>query len=164
MKFVKLLLGAFLMAPMIAMAQNYAVLDIEGAISASKQAKAVKEQLQLQQAGQRHQLMALAEEGNGLNKKLEKEADFLSEGERKALLLQVQKKFQQFQELKLQLQQETQKQEKAFLQQLRPKVEEILKVIVEKNKIDLIFNKRALVYTAPLYDLTAQVVEELNKQ
>ncbi|MEH6626302.1 MAG: OmpH family outer membrane protein [Motiliproteus sp.] len=164
MKSLKLLLTLVLMLPMVATAENIAVLDVEGAIRSSKQVQVLRAQLTEQFAGDQKRLKSLADEGNTLKQKMEKEGDFLSEDERKTLVLQIQQKFQAFQQLKGDLQKESQKQERAFLEQLRPKVEEILKVIVEKNKIDLIFNKRALVYTQPQMDLTAQVIEELNKQ
>ncbi len=163
MKSLKLLLALVLTVPMLANAANIAVLDVEGAIRASKQAQDLRAQLSEQFAGEQERLKGLAEEGNALKQKLEKEGDFLSEDERKTMVQQVQQKFQAFQQLKASMQQKTQQQERAFLEQLRPKVEEILKVIVEKNGIDLIFNKRALVYTQPQMDLTAQVIEELNK-
>ncbi len=163
MKSWKLLLALVLTVPMLANAANIAVLDVEGAIRASKQAQDLRAQLSEQFAGEQERLKGLAEEGNALKQKLEKEGDFLSEDERKTMVQQVQQKFQAFQQLKASMQQKTQQQERAFLEQLRPKVEEILKVIVEKNGIDLIFNKRALVYTQPQMDLTAQVIEELNK-
>lgn len=163
MKSLKLLLALVMTVPMLANAANVAVLDVEGAIRASKQVKELRAQLTEQFAGEQERLKGLADAGNALKQKLEKEGDFLSEDERKTLVQQIQQKFQAFQQLKASLQQESQKQERAFLEQLRPRVEEILKVLVEKNDIELIFNKRALVYTTPQMDLTAQVIEELNK-
>ena len=166
MKLLKSLLVVCFMLPALVMAASgkMAVLDVEGAIRASKQVKELRAQLQGQFAAEQQRLKLLAEEGNALKEKMQKESDFLSEDERKSLLIEVQQKFQAFQQLKKNLQQQAQQQEQAFLKQLRPKVEEILKVLVEKHDIELIFNKRALVYTKPKLDLTAQVIEELNKQ
>ncbi len=166
MKWLKALLMVLAVTPAMAIAAEgkFAVLDVEGAIRASKQVNELRSQLQAQFADEQERLKTLAAEGNALKERAQKEADFLSEDERKALVLEIQQKFQAFQQLKNSVAQQMKEQEQLFLQQLRPKVEEILKVLVEKNEIDLIFNKRALVYTRPMLDVTPQVVEELNKQ
>ncbi len=165
MRWFKVLVLALGLLPATLMAAGkVAVLDVEGAIRASKQVKELQAQLAEQFAGDRQRLQSLADEGNALKEKLEKEGDFLSADERKALVVQVQQKFKAFQQLKKGLQKQTQEQERVFLNQLRPKVEEILKELVEKHDFELIFNKRALVYSKPAVDITSQVVEALNKQ
>ncbi len=165
MTWFKTAVAMILLLPALAQAEiKIAVLDVEGAILNSKQLQDARQQMESQFSDRRQQLEQLAEEGNQLKAKVEKEGDFLSADERKQLLLEIQSKFKQFQQMKQQLNQQVQQQEQQFLQQMRPQVLEILQTLVEKNDIDMIFNKRALVYGNPAMDLTAEVLEELNKQ
>lgn len=166
MRLVKrFLLLASLCLPLSVFAADYkiAVVDIEAAISSSKQFQQWKSQLEGKYSKERDQLQSLATEGNQLKEKLQKEGDFLGEEQKKALVVQVQQKFQAFQQLKGALGQEMKNQEQQFLQQLRPKVEGIIKEMVDEQDIDLLLHRRALVYANPDVDLTMDVIAEINK-
>lgn len=161
---IKHALLAVCLLPVVAWGETVAVLDIESAIRASKPAAAFRAQVQQDFTAEQAQLRQLSEQGNALKEKLEKEADFLSQDERERLMGQVQAKYQEFQVLGNRLKQQTQQREQAFLEQLRPQVEDILQGLVVEREIDLIFNKNAVVFVKPDLDLTAQVIEKLNQQ
>ncbi len=164
MKAIKIALIGLLLLPALVLAEGrIAVLDMEAALGASKQAQALREKLQLEFSAEEAELRQLSEEGNALKAKMEKEASFMSDDDRQAMMAQIQQKYNQFQALGNRIKQETQTRERDFLQQLRPEVEKILKAMVDAEKIELILNKKGVVYAQPATDLTPRVVEELNK-
>ena len=164
MKLIKFaLLG--LLLPTLALAETrVAIVDMEGIIRASNQANTLREQLRQELAPDEVSLRKLSEEGNALKDKLAKEGDFLSGADRDALLEQVKGKYEEFQQLNNRLKQTMQERERAFLDQLRPQVETILQQLVEEEKIDVILNRRNLIYANPDLDLSAKVLDLLNKQ
>ncbi|MEH6824848.1 MAG: OmpH family outer membrane protein [Motiliproteus sp.] len=164
MKAIKVALIGLLLLPALALAEGrIGVLDMEGALAASKQAQTLREKLQQEFSAEEAELRKISEEGSALKTKLQNEGSFMSDDERQQLTALVQKKYQQFQTLGNQLKQETQGRERAFLQQLRPQLEVILKAIVEADELDIIVNKKGVVYVKPSMDLTQRVVDELNK-
>ncbi len=164
MNAIKVALIGLLLLPALVLAEGrIGVLDMEGALAASKQAQTLREKLQKEFSAEEAELRQLSEEGSALKTKLENEGSFMSDDERQKLTALVQQKYQQFQRLGNRLKQETQGRERAFLQQLRPQLEVILQAIVEADKLDLIVNKKGVVYVQPNLDLTQRVVDELNK-
>lgn len=164
MKAFKIALIGLLLLPTLVLAEGrVAVLDMEAALGASKQAQVLRQKLQLEFSAEEAELRQLSEEGNALKAKMEKESSFMSDEDRQAMMAQVQQKYQQFQALGNRIKQETQARERDFLQQLRPEVEKILKTMVESGQIDIIVNKQSVIYANPDSDLTPRVVEELNK-
>ncbi|MEH6652160.1 MAG: OmpH family outer membrane protein [Motiliproteus sp.] len=164
MKAIKLALIGLLLLPALVLAEGkIAVLDMEAALASSKQAAALREKIQLEFSAEEAELRQLSDQGNAMKAKLEKEASFIGEDERKQMMADIQTKYQEFQSLGKRIKQEAQSREREFLQQLRPEVETILKRLVEEQKIDIIINKKGVVYAQPAADLTPRVVEELNK-
>ncbi|WP_421866843.1 OmpH family outer membrane protein [Motiliproteus sp.] len=164
MKALKTVLLAVLLMPGFALAETkIAVLDMEAAISATKQAGVLREKMKQEFSAEEDQLRQLSEEGNALKAKLKKESSFLSDADRRQLLAQIQKKFQEFQTLGNQLKQQRLGREQAFLTEMRPQIETILKELVQTQEIDIILNRKGAVYVDPKLDLTPVVAEELNK-
>jgi len=164
MKALKIALISVLLLPALAFAEGRtAVLDMEAALAASKQAQVLREKLQQEFVAEEAELRKLSEEGNALKTKLENEGSFMSDDERQKLTALVQQKYQQFQGLGNRMKQETQGREREFLQQLRPQIEVILQAIVDSENLDLILSKKGVVYAKPALDLTPRLVEELNK-
>lgn len=154
-----------LLLPTLALAEGrIAVVDMEGVIRASNQASAFTEQLRQEFAADEVSLRKLSDEGNALKEKLTKEGDFMNSGDRDALLAQVKAKYDEFQQLGNRLKQVTQDRERDFLKQLQPQVEVILQQLVDQEKIDVILNRRNVIYAKPELDLSPKVLELLNKQ
>ncbi len=164
MNTLKIALLSFLLLPALALGEGrIAVLDMETALAASKQAQVLREKLQQEFVAEEAELRKLSEEGNALKTKLENEGSFMSDDERQKLTLLVQQKYQQFQGLGNRLKQETQGREREFLQQLQPQIEVILQALVDTQQLDIILNKKGAFYVQPALDLTPRLVEELNK-
>ena len=164
MKILKVALVGLLLLPSLVLAEGrIAVLDMEAALAASKQAQTLREKLQQEFVAEESELRKLSEEGNALKAKLEKQGRFMSDEEREKLTALVQQKYQEFQGLGNRVKQETQGRERDFLQELRPQIEVILQTLVDTDNIDIIMNKKGVVYARPTLDLTPRLVEELNK-
>ncbi|WP_210397013.1 OmpH family outer membrane protein [Motiliproteus sediminis] len=165
MKSLKVALLGLLLLPALGWAEaRIAVLDMDGVIRSSKLAEDLREQLRQEFADEELALRKLSEEGNALKAKFEKESDFMSAGDREIMLGQIKNKYEEFQALGNQIKQQTQDRERAFLDQLRPQVEEVLRELVAEQKIDIILNRRAAIYINPEMDLSAAVLERLNQQ
>lgn len=165
LSFTRVLLVVLALLPFTAQAEDYkiATVDMETAVASSTQYKDWKSQLTSKFTKEQAELKRLADEGNALKEKEKKESDFLSKEQRKELVVQIQRKFQEFQKLKAAVANETQRQEQQFLAQVRPNVEAIIRNLVAKEKIDILLNRRTLLFAKPDMDLTRQVIEELNK-
>jgi outer membrane protein len=164
MKAIKTLAAALMLLPGLVWAEaKIAVLDMEAALSASKQAQVLRDKLQQEFTAEQEELRKLSDEGNALKDKLEKQGSFMSEDERKQLMAEIQLKYQQFQGLGNKVKKEGQARERQFLEELRPELEKVLKQIVEAEDIDVILHKKSIIYAEPNIDLTARIVEELNK-
>lgn len=164
MKAIKTLLTAALLLPALVLAEGkIAVLDMEMALSASKQAQVLRDKLQQEFTAEQDELRKLSEEGNALKEKLEKQGSFMTEDERKQLMTEVQLKYQQFQGLGNRIKQEGQARERQFLEELRPELEKVLQKIVEEEGIEVILHKKSAIYTDAKIDLTKRIVDELNK-
>ncbi len=161
----RVLLVALALLSFTAQAEDYkiAVVDMETAVASSTQYKQWKSQLASKFSKEQAELKRLADEGNALKEKEKKEADFLSKEQRKELVVQIQRKFQQFQQLKAAVAQESQRQEQQFLAQVKPNVEAIIRKIVAAEKVDLLLNRRVALFAKPDMDLTQKVIEELNQ-
>jgi outer membrane protein len=61
------------------------------------------------------------------------------------------------------LQQAEQGAGQALLQEMAPKVQEVLREIIEKDGIGLLLQRQAVIHAEPSYSITAQVTDKLNQ-
>jgi outer membrane protein len=80
------------------------------------------------------------------------------------LRMQFQKAFGEFQRRGQELQQQRAQREQAFLNEMRPRLDEIIRNLIKQQEIDLVLNKQAAIYANPELDITGRVVELLNQQ
>ncbi|OMH39166.1 OmpH family outer membrane protein [Motiliproteus sp. MSK22-1] len=168
MKLVKTLLAVLCLVPALAFAasEKLAVINEEAIIKGSRQVLEVKQQFREQFQAEFERLKKIRDEGRALKERLKKEADFLSEAERKSLIIEVQKKGGAFNQLQQNLALAEQQQLKQLLQQLGPKVDAVLQELSEKYDLDLIMKKQGVAYinTKTVRNLTTEVIEALNKK
>lgn len=141
-----------------------AVLDIQGAIRASKHAETFRNQLERDLVPDQERLKKLSDDANAMQEKLRKEADFLSQDEKQAMATEMQKKYQAFQQLSQQLKQKTQQQEQAFLSRMAPLVEEVVNELIKEQDIDLLVTRNTVHFVKPELVITSQVLERLNQK
>ena len=141
-----------------------AVLDVQRALLTSDAAGDFRNKLEQEFADDQQQLVDLEKQARALREKLQKNAGLSSEEETKRLRLQFQKAFAEYQRRGQELQQQRAQREQAFLNEMRPRLDEIIRKLIKDQEIALVINKQAAIYANPELDITARVVELLNQQ
>ncbi|MCV6588106.1 MAG: OmpH family outer membrane protein [Marinobacterium sp.] len=158
---VALLCAALISMPV--MAEKIAVLGVQEALLASQAAKAFREQMKKNLSGDAKQVAALEKEAKAARDKLKKNRDLASREELEKMQLQFQKVFTEFQKRAQLLQQKQTQQEQAFLKQMKPKLDKVIRGLIEKEGYDVVVAKQATLYAAKKVDITARVVKLLDK-
>ncbi|MBV0932504.1 OmpH family outer membrane protein [Marinobacterium weihaiense] len=156
-------LGAMLFSTQ-ALAQNVAVLGVEEALLTSDAAKSFREELKKEFADDEKQLVELEKQARELRDKLQKNAGLASEDDIKQMRMQFQKAFAEYQRRGQAMQQQRAEREQAFIAEMRPRLDKVIRQLIEDEKFDVVISKQATVYTADSADLTERVTQLLNKQ
>lgn len=165
MKFIQsALLAVTLLFSLQAAADKVAVLGVEEAVLKSDAAASLRNQLKAEFAGEEKQVVELEKQAKALQDKLQKNQGLQSKEDEQKLRLQFQKAFSQYQKQGQELQQKRAERERAFLAEMRPKLDEVIREIIEKEGYDLVMAKQATVYANKKIDITQAVIEGLNKK
>ncbi len=144
--------------------QKIAVVDFRTALLSSNAAKAFGEQLKKDFVDEEQRLRDVGEDAQKLQDRLKKDAAIMSESERTKLSTELESKAQEFNFLKNKYQNAISKREEQFLQESKPKVDEAIREIAEKEKIDLILPSKLVVHASSGMDITAKLIEALNSK
>jgi len=147
-----------------AMAEKVAVLGIQQALLASNAASEFRGQLQNELAEDQRQLMDLEKQAKEAQAKLQANRDLVSPEQLKKMGTQFQKLLGEYQRQGKALQQKRLQREQEFVVQMKPKLDNILKELIESEGYDVIIAKDATLFAKKELDITAKVVELLNKQ
>lgn len=77
---------------------------------------------------------------------------------------QIQQKQQQLRGMAQAMQQQAQQMEQRLIQRLTPQGEAALKQIIDERNLDAVMNRQAAIYTNNSVDITAELIEKLNKE
>jgi len=141
-----------------------AVLDVQQALLASDAATSFREELKKEFEGEERQLVDLEKQARALREKMQKNAGLSSDEEMNQLRMQFQKAFGEYQRRGQELQQQRAQREQAFVSEMKPQLDKIIREMIEQEDIALIVQKQAVIYAQPGLDITSKVVELLNKQ
>ncbi|MGI1669367.1 MAG: OmpH family outer membrane protein [Neptuniibacter sp.] len=147
-----------------ASAQNIAVVDIQAALLTSTAAKQYQQSLKAEFAKEQQAVVDLEKQVKAARDKAAKNKDLVSADELNKMKMQFQKVFTEYQRAGQALQQKKMQREQAFLQQMRPQIDQVLKAVIAEGGYDLILSRQAAHYADKKYDITQKVVELLNKQ
>jgi outer membrane protein len=142
-----------------------AVVDVQGAILQTEYAQKKLGEVRAKEDYKKNKAEydRLQTEGEGLLKTFQKDAAVMSPEQKTA----AQKKLNSLQEdlehVTGKLQQAEQGVGQALLQEMAPKVQEVLREIIEKDGIALLLQRSAVIHAEPGYSITAQVTEKLNQ-
>lgn len=163
---VKVLLG-FLLASSIsfsANAEKIAVLGVQQALLASSAAADFRKDLSMEFSKDEKKILSLEKQVKAARDKVAKNKDLASAEELKKLKIQFQKVFAEYQRSGQALQQKKMQKEQAFIQEMRPRLDKIIRGLIEKEGYDLVVAKQATLFAKKELDITPRVVELLNKQ
>ncbi|MDI9245107.1 OmpH family outer membrane protein [Marinobacter sp. CHS3-4] len=139
------------------------VVDLRQALFSSQDAQAFSEKLQQDFAGEEARVRETQEQARKLKDRLEKDGAMMNESERNQLAAQFQEKVKEFNFLKQKLDSTVANRKQAFLEEARPEVDAAVKELMEENDLDIILPSEAVVYVKPDMNLTAQLLEKLDR-
>ncbi|MEM8767843.1 MAG: OmpH family outer membrane protein [Pseudomonadota bacterium] len=143
---------------------NIAVLDTQRALVESEEAQALLAQAQEELQAEQNQLQALNDEIVALNQKLQTDGEVMSAAEQRRLQKEIEDKQIDLQFLGNKLQKEVNDRRQELLQQMVPKIDVVLKDLIELEGYDLIMERSQLRYVNSKHDITRRVTEKLNEK
>jgi len=139
-----------------------AVVDMERALFLSEAAKTSVAQFEVDNKTDIEKLKALEKDLLGLKEKTEKDADVMSDDERRKLANDYEQKSTEYKFYGRKLQQLEQKWKREFFQTQLPQLEKLLKAIIDEGGYDVVLQSGAVIYSSPKTDLTKLLLERLN--
>lgn len=139
-----------------------AVIDTQRALLESEEAKQMMQSAQDALKGDQAQLQTLGQQIQGLQEQFKKDAEVMSEGDRRARQKEIEDKQIEFDFLRNKLQKAVNDRRQELAQQMVPKLEGVLKDLTEQEKYDVILERNALLFADPKHDITKRVTEMLN--
>lgn len=141
-----------------------AVLDTQRALLESEEAQKLLKQAQTDLQGEQDQLQALQDEIVALNQKLQTDGEVMSPAEQRKLQKDIEDKQIDLQFLGNKLQKEVNDRRQELLQQMVPKIDVVLKDLIELEGYDMIMERGSLRYVNSKHDITRRVTEKLNEK
>lgn len=141
-----------------------AVLDTQRALVESEEAQALLAQAQQELQAEQDQLQALNDEIVALTEQLQKDAEVMSPAEQRRMQKEIEDKQIDLQFLGNKLQKEVNDRRQELLQQMVPKIDVVLKDLIELEGYDMIMERGSLRYVNSKHDITRRVTEKLNEK
>ena len=140
-----------------------AVLDTERALAESEEAKVLLQQIQSELQKEQDEVRALGEEIVALQEKLQKDGEVMSATEQRKVQKDIEDKQIDYQFLVNKLQKEVNDRRQELLGQMLPKIDKVLKDLIELEGYDMIMQRGNLYYVNSKHDITRKVTEKLNE-
>ncbi len=141
-----------------------AVLDTQRALVESEEAQALLAQAQQELQAEQDQLQALNDEIVALSEQLQKDGEVMSPAEQRRMQKEIEDKQIDLQFLGNKLQKEVNDRRQELLQQMVPKIDVVLKDLIELEGYDMIMERGSLRYVNSKHDITRRVTEKLNEK
>ena len=141
-----------------------AVLDTQRALVESEEAQALLAQAQKELQAEQDELQALGEEIVALQEKLQTDGEVMSATEQRKLQKDIEDKQIDYQFLGNKLQKEVNDRRQELMQQMVPKIDVVLKDLIELEGYDMIMERGSLRYVNSKHDITRRVTEKLNEK
>lgn len=148
----------------LAESSKIAVVDMERALFLSNAAKASIKQFEKDNKSEIDKLKGLEKKLRTLKEKLEKNADVMSDEERRKATSNFETQSTEFKFFARQLQQTEQTWKREFFQKQLPALEKKLKTIIDEGGYDVVLQAGAAIYASPKVDVTKLLLERLNKK
>jgi len=135
-------------------------LGAQEALLASDAARVFREKLLNETATAEKRVQELETQARELQQRAQTSG--LDDDEAKRTQLQFQKVYQEFQRQAQALQQNRAEREAAFIAEMRPKLDQVIRQLIEEQDISVILNRQATIYMEAGVDITPEVVKRLN--
>lgn len=141
-----------------------AVLDTQRALLESEEAQALLKQAQSELQTEEQQVRTLGDEIVAAQEKLQKDGEVMSPAEQRKISKDIEDKQIDYQFRVNKLQKEVNDRRQELLQQMVPKIDAVLKDLIEVEQYDMIMERGSLRYVNSRHDITRKVTEKLNEK
>ena len=140
-----------------------AIVDMERALFQSNGAQASFKQVEEQFGDDLVKIKALEKAIKENQEKLQKDGAIMSDDEQRKLRNNIKESQSEFQFFAGKLQQAEQQWRQQFFRANLPKLQEIMKKLIEEEKVDMVLNGQAVIHVSPDLDLTKKLLLKLNE-
>lgn len=166
MRVTQILAGALMMmaASFAAAETNIAILNVQGVVLSSNMANDFKAQLEREFKPRQESLKAMADELKKMQEDGARDADFLSDDQKRDLTQRYGAKLREFQKAQNDMGREQAEKEQAFVESVRPKLDAVVNRIVEQRNIDLLLDRRMVLFAkgSANLDISQEALDALN--
>ncbi len=141
-----------------------AVLDTQRALIASEEAQSLSKKIQEELQSDEAEAKALNDEVRALTEKLQKDGEVMSPAEQRKAQKDIEDKQIDLQFLVNKLQKAVQDRRQELVNHMLPKIDAVLKDLIELEGYDLIMERGNLRYVNTKHDITRKVTEKLNEK
>jgi outer membrane protein len=141
---------------------NIAVVDMQRAVLASDEAKVAVNKFRAEKKSEIDTITSLELELKGIQDKIAKDGEIMSEDERRKLKNSFEEKSTTYKFHRQNMQKAEQQQLQALAQAMEPKMQAALKAIIDEKKFDLVVRPDMVIYNSPGTDITKLLLERLN--
>ena len=152
-----------LAAGAVAAELKFAVLDTQRALVESEEAAALFAQAEKEQEQEQTEVTGLRDEIEALQQRLQTDGEVMSAAERRKVNKDIEDKQIDFQFLVNKLQKEVKDRQQDIFQQMVPKIDKVLKDLIELEGYDMIMERQNLRYVNSKHEITRKVTEKLNE-
>ncbi len=139
-----------------------AVVDVQTAILQSEEAKRLMAQIQTEFKTKEDEIREIQSEAAGMLERAQKDAEVMTESEKRKLQQQIESKNNDFVYLRQKLQREIEERQQELFAGIDAKVQKAIEDLVLEEDYDLILPRQAALYVGDLYNITRKVTERLN--
>jgi len=157
------LFSLMLAAGSVAAELKIAVLDTQRALVESEEAQTLLSQAEKELQEEQEEVTALRDEIEALQTRLQTDGEVMSATEQRKVQKDIEDKQIDFQFLVNKLQKEVNDRRQDILQQMVPKIDKVLKDLIELEGYDVIMERANLRYVNSKHEITRKVTEKLNE-
>ena len=157
------LFSLMLAAGSVAAELKIAVLDTQRALVESEEAQTLLSQAEKELQEEQEEVTALRDEIEALETRLQTDGEVMSATEQRKVQKDIEDKQIDFQFLVNKLQKEVNDRRQDILQQMVPKIDKVLKDLIELEGYDVIMERANLRYVNSKHEITRKVTEKLNE-
>jgi outer membrane protein len=160
MKIMALVLG--MASAAVAHATNVVVADSTAAVMSTDYAKKTFEKLNADMKPQRERLELLRKDLSGIEEKFQKNSSIMTDKEKGELQTQARQKLEEFNNLAQAVQKRAQDVQQEMIQKMYPKLEAAVDEIRKTKKIDMIVERKNVIWSDAANDITKEITTKLN--
>ncbi len=140
-----------------------AVVNVQQALVDSDEAKKLLVQIQEELKPQEAEIRKLQTEAAALLERMQKDADVMSETQKRKLSEELEQKNQDFQYERQKLQRKAEARQQELFAGTQGKLSQAIEELVRTDDYDIILPANAVLYVTDVYDITRKVTEKLNE-